>query len=31
MPLEIAGTILAANGKIQKEAEQIEAQPDGAR
>ena len=30
MPLEIGGAILAANGKIQKEQEQIEAQPDGA-
>jgi hypothetical protein len=29
-PLEIGGVILAANGKIQKEQEQIEAQPDGA-
>ena len=29
-PLEIGGAIYRANGKIQKEQEQTEAQPDGA-
>jgi len=29
-PLGIGGAILAVNGKIQKQQEQTEAQPDGA-